>query len=394
MADMLDRPDQPLVLLVDDTPENLTLMSELLADSYRIKVANNGAKALRIAAGEAQPDLILLDIMMPEMDGYEVCRRLKADPATAEIPVIFLTAKTEIADEQQGFDLGAVDYITKPISPPIVLARVRAQLQLKASADFLRDKSEYLEWEVRRRTRDIQQLQEVTIEAMANLAAMRDNPCGKHLARIERYMLALSSTLARQQPLLAGELSSERIAQLGKSALLHGIGKLVLPDRILLSPVPLQGDDLKLLHSHALAGRDALLAAEAKLGNVPDFLRDARDIVYSQHEQWDGGGYPQGLRGEQSPLAARLMAVVGCYEELTSRHTYRQSLEHAEALAQISAASGTRFDPSVVLALIEAAERFAQIAREQADDAAAVQYELQRLEESLGETIELTLPPS
>ncbi|MDD0841742.1 response regulator [Pseudomonas sp. Gutcm_11s] len=394
MTEMLDRPDQPLVLLVDDTPENLTLMSELLADSYRVKVANNGAKALRIAAGELPPDLILLDIMMPEMDGYEVCRRLKADPATAEIPVIFLTAKTEVADEQQGFDLGAVDYITKPISPPIVLARVRAQLQLKASADFLRDKSEYLEWEVRRRTRDIQLLQEVTIEAMAGLAAMRDNPCGKHLQRIERYMLELSTTLARQQPLLAGELGEKRIAQLGKSALLHGIGKLVLPDRILLSPVPLQGEDLKLLHSHTVAGRDALLAAEAKLGNVPDFLRDARDIVYSQHEQWDGGGYPQGLRGEQAPLAARLMAVVGCYEELTSRHTYRQSLAHAEALAQISAASGTRFDPSVVLALIEAAERFAQIAHEQADDAAAVQYELQRLEESLGESIELTLPPS
>ena len=174
-VDMLDRPDQPLVLLVDDTPENLTLMSELLADSYRVKVANHGAKGLRIAA-ESLPDLILLDIMMPEIDGYEVCRRLKADPATAEIPVIFLTAKTEQADEQQGFDLGAVDYITKPISPPIVLARVRAQLQLKASADFLRDKSEYLEWEVRRRTRDIQRLQEVTIEAMASLAAMRDNP--------------------------------------------------------------------------------------------------------------------------------------------------------------------------------------------------------------------------
>lgn len=141
-VDMLDRPDQPLVLLVDDTPENLTLMSELLADSYRVKVANHGAKGLRIAA-ESLPDLILLDIMMPEIDGYEVCRRLKADPATAEIPVIFLTAKTEQADEQQGFDTGAVDYITKPISPPIVTARVRAQLQLKASADFLRDKSEY-----------------------------------------------------------------------------------------------------------------------------------------------------------------------------------------------------------------------------------------------------------
>lgn len=392
MVDMLDRPDQPLVLLVDDTPENLTLMSELLADSYRVKVANHGAKGLRIAA-ESQPDLILLDIMMPEIDGYEVCRRLKADPATAEIPVIFLTAKTELADEQQGFDLGAVDYITKPISPPIVLARVRAQLQLKASADFLRDKSEYLEWEVRRRTRDIQRLQEVTIEALAGLAALRDNPCGKHLARIERYMVELATSLARQQPALAAELDAARVAQLGKSALLHGIGKLVLPDRILLSPVPLQGEDLKLLHSHAQAGRDALLAAEARLGSVPDFLRDARDIVYSQHEQWDGAGYPQGLRGEHIPLPARLMAVVGCYEELTSLRPYRQPLVHDEALAQICAASGTRFDPSVVLAFIGAADSFAAIAREHAEDAASIHFELQRLEASLGESIELTPPP-
>ncbi|MBB1517651.1 response regulator [Aquipseudomonas guryensis] len=394
MNDMLDRSDQPLVLVVDDTPENLELMSELLLGSYRVKVASNGAKALRIAAGEPQPDLILLDIMMPEMDGYEVCQRLKADPATAEIPVVFLTAKTEQADEQHGFDLGAVDYITKPISPPIVLARVQAQLQLKASADFLRDKSEYLELEVRRRTRDMQRLQEVTIEAMANLAAMRDNPCGKHLARVEPYMTTLATALARQQPLLAVELSAERIVQLGKAALLHGIGKLVLPDRILLSPVPLQGADLQLLHRHAEAGRDALLAAESKLGGVTDFLRDARDIVYSQHEHWDGSGYPQGLRGEQIPLAARLMALIGCYEELTSHHLYRRSVSHAEALQQISAASGTRFDPSVVLAFIEAADAFAEIALRLADDAASIHCELQRLDDSLGETIELTLPAS
>ena len=394
MDDMLDRPDQSLVLVVDDTPENLELMSGLLLGSYRVKVASNGAKALRIAAAEPQPDLILLDIMMPEMDGYEVCRRLKADPLTADIPVVFLTAKTEQADEQQGFDLGAVDYITKPISPPIVLARVHAQLQLKASADFLRDKSEYLELEVRRRTRDMQRLQEVTIEAMANLAAMRDNPCGRHLARVEPYMTTLATALAHQQPMLVAELSAERIAQLGKSALLHGIGKLVLPDRILLSPVPLQGADLQMLHRHAEAGRDALLAAESKLGSVTDFLRDARDIVYSQHEHWDGSGYPQGLRGEQIPLSARLMALVGVYEEMTSHHLYRQSVSHAEAVRQISAASGTRFDPSVVLAFIEAADAFAEIAQHLADDAASIHCELQRLEESLGESIELTLPAS
>lgn len=394
MDDMLDRPDQSLVLVVDDTPENLELMSGLLLGTYRVKVASNGAKALRIAAAEPQPDLILLDIMMPEMDGYEVCRRLKADPLTADIPVVFLTAKTEQADEQQGFDLGAVDYITKPISPPIVLARVHAQLQLKASADFLRDKSEYLELEVRRRTRDMQRLQEVTIEAMANLAAMRDNPCGRHLARVEPYMTTLATALAHQQPMLVAELSAERIAQLGKSALLHGIGKLVLPDRILLSPVPLQGADLQMLHRHAEAGRDALLAAESKLGSVTDFLRDARDIVYSQHEHWDGSGYPQGLRGEQIPLSARLMALVGVYEEMTSHHLYRQSVSHAEAVRQISAASGTRFDPSVVLAFIEAADAFAEIAQRLADDAASIHCELQRLEESLGENIELTLPAS
>ncbi|HEX5841792.1 MAG TPA: HD domain-containing phosphohydrolase [Pseudomonas sp.] len=394
MDEMLDRPDQPLVLVVDDTPENLQLMSELLLDSYRVKVASDGVKALRIAASGQPPDLILLDIMMPEMDGYEVCRLLKLNPVTAEIPVIFLTAKSEQADEQQGFDLGAVDYITKPISPPLVLARVQAHLQLKASADFLRDKNEYLELEVRRRTRDMQRLQEVTIEAMANLAAMRDNPCGKHLSRVEPYMVSLATALANQQPALAEAFDSERIAQLGKSALLHGIGKLVLPDRLLLS-LPerqLKGADLQLLHGHAKAGHDALLAAEAKLGNSTDFLRDARDIVYSQHENWDGSGYPQGLRGEQIPLTARLMALVGCYEELTSHHLYRQSLSHAEAVQQIGALSGVRFDPSVVLAFIAAAEEFAEIAQRLADDEASMHCELQRLDESLGESIELTLP--
>ena len=158
MVEMLDRPEQELILVVDDNPDNLQLISELLLDRYRLKVAGNGAKALRIAQGSPRPDLILLDIMMPEMDGYEVCRRLKAEPQTRDIPLIFLTAKSEVAAEQRGFDLGAADYITKPISPPILLARVRAQLQLKAATDYLRDKSEYLELEVKRRTRDIQRL--------------------------------------------------------------------------------------------------------------------------------------------------------------------------------------------------------------------------------------------
>ncbi|WP_010489582.1 response regulator [Pseudomonas sp. S9] len=392
MDDSFNYSDQPLVLVVDDIPENLELMSELLLDSYRVKVASSGINALRIAASGTPPDLILLDVMMPGMDGYEVCRALKQNPQTQAIPVIFLTAKSEIADEQLGFDLGAVDYITKPISPPIVMARVKSHLQLKAGADFLRDKSEYLELEVRRRTRDIEKHQEVAIEAMAGLAAMRDNPCSQHLARIKAYIVTLATALARQQPGLSAELDEERIVQLGRSALLHGIGKLVLPDRILLSPTELKGRDLELMRSHAKAGHVALEAAEQKLDGANSFLSEAKDIVYSQHENWDGTGYPQGLRGEQIPLSARLMAVAGCYEQLTSHHAYRQPLTHAAAMARINAASGTLFDPSVVLAFIEAADAFAAIALSLEEDADALNFELERLNDSMGETIELSLP--
>lgn len=391
---MLDRPEQPLVLVVDDTAENLELMSALLLSRYRVKVASNGATALRIARRTPQPDLILLDIMMPEMDGYEVCRQLKADPLTAPIPLIFVTALSDAADEQQGFDLGAVDYISKPVSPPLLLARVQAQLQLKASADFLRDKGEYLELEVRRRTRELERLQEVTIEAMAGLAALRENPCGRHLSRIKPYMSLLGRAWLQQQPEGSAGVSGERLERIGQAALLHDIGKLALPDRILHSPVALQGNDLRLLQHQAVAGRDALLAAEARLGSSPTFLRDAREIVYSQHEHWDGTGYPEGLRGEQIPLAARLMALVNHYEELTCPRAYRPALSHEEARALIAAASGSRFDPQVVQAFLSVEQAFASLASDLADDAAAMRGELQRLEESLGEHIELTvLPP-
>ncbi|WP_271104101.1 two-component system response regulator [Pseudomonas tohonis] len=393
MGGMLDRPDREVILVVDDTPDNLELMSELLMDRYRVKVAGSGAKALRIAAGNMRPDLILLDVMMPEMDGYEVCARLKADAATRDIPVIFLTARSEIADEQKGFDLGAVDYITKPISPPIVLARVKAQLQLKATADFLRDKSEYLELEVRRRTREIHHLHYATIEALAGLADMRDNPDGNHLLRVELYMRLLAGALARQQPGMADELTEERIALMAKSALLHDIGKVALPDRVLLNPGQLEGDDLRLMQSHTRLGREALERAESRLGGVgQSFLAYAKEIQYGHHEHWDGSGYPQGLRGDQIPLSARLMALVDCYDELTRYHPYRSRLSGDEAVMRISAGSGSEFDPLVVLAFLEVADGFARIAERHADSRSAIEGELQRLEDSIAESIELTLP--
>ncbi|MBM7062842.1 two-component system response regulator [Pseudomonas sp. UL073] len=393
MHSILDRGEQEIILLVDDMPDNLELLSDLLLDRYRVRAASSGAKALSIAASQPQPDLILLDVMMPELDGYEVCRQLKANPVTRNIPVIFLTARSEMADEQHGFDLGAADYITKPISPPILLARVRAQLQLKAATDYLRDKSEYLELEVKRRTREIQRLHDATLETMAQLADTRDNPCGQHLLRIELYMRVLAAALARQVPALSEMFNEEHIRMLGKSALLHDIGKLTIPDRILLNPAPLSEADQALMRTHPIAGRDAIERAERRLGGAVSYLTLAKEIAYCHHERWDGSGYPQGLRGEQIPLSARLMAVADCYDELTSRHPYRPQYTPDEAVAQISAASGTHFDPQVVLAFLEVAERFAAIAGRYADNAEALGVGLERLEASLAENIELSEPP-
>ena len=174
---------KPTILVVDDTPDNLVLMSNLLKDDYKVKVANSGEKALKIAASDSPPDLILLDITMAGMDGYEVCQRLKLAPRTMNIPVIFLTAKTEVEDEKRGLELGAVDYITKPISPPIVMARVKSHLTLKTMADFLRDQNEFLELEVEKRTREVMAIQDVTILAMASLAETRDSDTGNHIRR-------------------------------------------------------------------------------------------------------------------------------------------------------------------------------------------------------------------
>lgn len=387
MRGMLDRSEQELILVVDDAVDSRQRLGALLVDRYQVKLVGSD-EALQAARSKPQPDLILLGWQ----DDYALCRQLKIDARTRHIPLILVTARSEVADEQLGFDLGAADYITKPVSPPIVLARVKAQLQLKAATDYLRDKSEYLELEVKRRTRVIQSLQDVIIEAMASLAVMRDNPCSRRLVRTERYMTCLAAALARQQPALSDELDEERIAQLGKSAMLHVIDRLTLPDRVLLNHGEPDEADLRLLKEGVIAGRDALERAERRLGSITDFLSDAKDIVYGQHERWDGKGYPQGLHGEQIPLSARLMALVGHFEALTCPHPYLPLVSLDQAVAQISAASGTRFDPMVVLAFVEATPEFLHIAQTLADDAAAVGVELQRLEDSLAESIELTLP--
>jgi putative two-component system response regulator len=358
----LDFVNKPTVLIVDDTAENLTVMNALLKDDYRTKIANTGERALKIATAEPHPDLILLDIMMPGMDGYEVCRRLKADAATAAIPVIFLTAKTEVEDEQKGFDVGAVDYITKPISPPIVMVRVKTQLTLKAAADFLRDKNAYLQTEVEKRTKEVQMVQDVTIMAMASLAETRDNETGNHIRRTQNYVRALAKKL-RGNPLYAKQLDDATVEMLYKSAPLHDIGKVGIPDAILLKPGKLTDEEFTVMKSHTTLGRDAILAAE-KLIDVPSsFLTLAREIAYSHQEKWDGSGYPQGLAGESIPLSARLMAVADVYDALISKRVYKPPFPHDKAVAIIREGRDKHFDPHMVDAFLQIAEEFQDIAR-------------------------------
>ncbi len=360
--------EKKVVLVVDDTPDNLALMSALLKDQYKVKVANGGDKALRIATTAPHPDLILLDIMMPDMDGYEVCRRLQADPATRDIPVIFLTAKAEVEDERRGLELGAVDYITKPISPPIVMARVRNHLALKSHADFLRNKSDYLEQVVRERTRDVIAIQDVTIHALASLAETRDSDTGNHIRRTQFYMRALAERL-RDHPRFSAQLNDQVIDTLFKSAPLHDIGKVGIPDHILLKPGRLTPEEFEIMKLHTTLGKEALEHAEAQLGTQVVFLKTAKEIAYGHHEKWAGSGYPTGIAGDAIPLSARLMAVADVYDALISPRIYKKSMGHDEATQIVIEGKGTHFDPDIVDAFVDIHAQFRDIALRFADPA-------------------------
>jgi len=354
--------DKPTILVVDDAPDNLTLMSNLLCDDYKVKIANSGEKALKIARSDAPPALILLDIMMPELDGYEVCRQLKRDPKTCHIPVIFLTAKSEMDDELTGLTLGAVDYITKPISPPIVLARVKNYLALTAMESFLRDQNEFLEREVVKRTLEVSAIQDVTILAMASLAETRDSDTGNHIRRTQFYVKALAEKL-QDHPKFTWYLTDSNINMLFKSAPLHDIGKVGIPDRILLKPGRFEPHEFEIMKTHTTLGRDAIVHAETALGTSVEFLTMAKSISYSHQEKWDGSGYPEGLAGDDIPIAARLMAVADVYDALISRRVYKAGMSHEKAVQIMREGRGTHFDATMLDAFLEIQEEFRTIAR-------------------------------
>ena len=352
---------RPTVLVVDDTAENLQLMHGLLREHYRVRLATNGEIALKLAETAPLPDLILLDIMMPGLSGYEVCLRLKRQPLTSAIPVIFLSALDQEVDQEEGFRCGCVDYITKPIAPPLVMARVATQIALKQARDQLSDSNARLQREVERRTLEVTRVQEVTIMAMASLAETRDNETGMHLRRTQEYVRALAEDLRRHSP-YADQLDATVIDLLTKSAPLHDIGKVGIPDGILLKPGKLTVDEFEVMKTHSLIGSRIIASAEEWLGTPSSFLRFAREIAHHHHENWDGSGYPDGLAGQAIPLSARLMAVADVYDALICRRVYKKPFSHADALLFIREGAGQKFDPLLVQAFERLAPRFAEIA--------------------------------
>jgi len=323
--------DNQIVLVVDDTPENIHVLSGVLSGvlrpDYQVKAALNGERALQIAVREPRPDIILLDIMMPGIDGYEVCRRLKADPHTRGIPVIFVTAKAEIEDEAKGLDLGAADYITKPISPPIVRARVRTQLALY-------DQNRQLEHKVRERTRELLATRLEIIRRLGRAAEYKDNETGLHVIRMSHYSRLIAEAL---------DVSESWVELIFNASPMHDIGKIGIPDHILLKPGKLNAEEWVLMRQHPLYGAEIIGQHSSELMQV------SREIALSHHERWDGSGYPYAIEGDAIPLAGRIVAIADVFDALTTVRPYKRAWPVEDAVGLIEREAGKHFDPRLVL---------------------------------------------
>lgn len=348
-----------VVLIVDDTEDNIDILVDALGGDYQLSVAVDGKSALKTAA-VVHPDLILLDIMMSGMDGYEVCRRLKHSPVTADVPVIFLTAITDIESKTRGFQAGAVDYITKPFDIVEVKARILTHLSLRCTRIELYMRNEELEKRVLKRTRELNLTQEVSIDAMANLSEYRDQETGKHIQRTKRYVKLLAERMMTR-PEFKKQLNLEFIDSLYLSAPLHDIGKIGIRDSILMKRGKLTAEEFEEMKQHTVIGYNAIRTASRKLGKN-SFLKSAMELTLHHHERWDGTGYPDGLKRAAIPLSCRVMAIGDVYDALISERPYKPPFPHSEAVKIISESSGTQFDPGIVAVFQEINEEFHKIA--------------------------------
>ena len=351
--------DKSKILVVDDTAENLDIVVESLHGEYTVFAAIDGSTALELV-DRVKPDLILLDIMMPVMDGFEVLKILKDDKLTSEIPVIFLTAMDQLQNKTKGFQAGVVDYIVKPFEIEEVKVRVKTHIDLKKSKEFIKNQNLILEREIKERTKDLLITREVTIDCMASLAESRDPETGSHIIRTKNFVKMLA-TKAMELPKFKPLLNEEIIENLFQTAPLHDIGKVGIPDHILLKPGKLTAEEFEIMKEHANYGRKALLSSTKKLGSN-SFLNSALEISYTHHEKWDGSGYPQGLKGDEIPLSGRLMAIADVYDALTCKRVYKKAFTHEKSVEIITEGKGKHFDPDLFECFLEIQDDFHEIA--------------------------------
>lgn len=361
------------IILVDDVMSYLEQGRNMLKTFYEVFPAPSAEKLFEIL-DNIIPDLILLDIEMPVMNGYEAIKKLKADKRYADIPVIFLTALNDVNSEREGFDLGAVDYVQKPFSAPLLIKRIENQLlivrktrDLQESQEALRDYADNLSAMVNEKTEEILELQNVVLATVADLVEYRDDPSGGHVMRTQLYLRALIDELVRSNSPYKDELDKWNIDFFLQSAPLHDVGKLTISDTILSKPAKLTKEEFDIVKTHVTAGVDAI---ERILSHTRKhaFLNHALLTTGTHHENWDGSGYPIGIRGANIPLEGRLMAVADVYDALVSERPYKDKMTHEEACKIIENYSGTKFDPILVDAFVNVKDEFAKIAREFVQD--------------------------
>ncbi|WP_068636737.1 response regulator [Thauera butanivorans] len=342
---MSEAPPRSTLLLVDDVPDNIDILGRILSPHYRTRVAPGGERALKIAATPPHPDLILLDVRMPDIDGHEVCRRLKARPETRDIPVIFVTALNETEDEAYGLALGAVDYITKPVSPAIVLARVRTHLALY-------DQNRELARQIHARTLDLLNTRQQIIHRLGRAAEFRDGETGNHIIRMSHYCRLIGEAVG---------LDEKVVQTLYHASPMHDIGKIGIRDTVLLKNGPLNEEEWAMMMCHPEIG------AEIIGTHSDELLAAAREIALCHHEHWDGSGYPRGLAGEEIPLLARIATIADVFDALLTGRPYKPTWSVEDAVAYIEAGAGSRFDPGLIEPFRRALPRMIRIRERFAD---------------------------
>lgn len=348
------------IFIVDDAKTNLDILVDALSDDYQVSVALNGEKALEFIK-KYTPDLILLDIVMDGISGYDVCRSLKENPVTKNIPIIFLSGMTESKDKSTGFKLGAVDYITKPFDIVEIKERIKIHLELKFSRELLKNQNKLLEEKVLERTREIELLKNVFITSLASLVETRDYETGEHIYRTQSYVQTLAEEIKKDN--FYPELfTSEYVDLLHKTSPLHDIGKIGISDSILLKPDKLTQDEFNEMKKHSVYGYLILERIERQLGKNK-FISFAKDIAHYHHEKWDGSGYPEGLKGNEIPMSARLMALADVYDALTTKRIYKPIFSHEKAREIIINESGKHFDPFIVDIFLRVEDEFIKISK-------------------------------